>query len=351
MLKGFGKVVDGLKKSVQNVISSNAQFKEDMSWELAGEGIAMIKAQTQSGSLEIQGADQTMTQVKAEKRVQAPTQEEAEAFAPQVEVHVAQEGDEIVMGVDHPEPPVGVSVSVSFQVAAPRQVAVAFETGSGGIKIADIDDEVNAEAGSGSIKVSKCKTAVDVQTGSGSITIAECEGKVDADTGSGSVRLQKIAGDASVHTASGKIRVTSIQGDLEAKTDSGTITVRGSEGAVDLQTSSGRISAELQNLVGKANFRTSSGSVNIKLLEGAAPITARTHSGSITASFPVEFSGNLDAQSVSGSIRCEFPIVAEAKVKGHLKGKIGQGEGPLLDLQTASGRIDITAQGKLETKV
>ena len=124
MFKGFGKVVDGLKKSVQDVVSKSAQFKEELSWDLEGEGVTLVKAQTQSGALELQGAEQTIIAVKAEKRVRAPTQEEAEAFAQQVDVNVELEDDEVVIDAEYPETPPDVTVSVSFKITAPQPVAV-----------------------------------------------------------------------------------------------------------------------------------------------------------------------------------------------------------------------------------
>ena len=333
MFKGFGKVVDDIKKSVQGVVSPTAQFKEELSWDLEGDGVALIKAQTRSGALELQGADQTIVSVKAEKRVRAPTQEEAEAFAQQVEVNVELEDDEVVIDAEYPETPPDVSVSVSFKITAPQSVEVKFKTGSGNIKVSEVEGEVTADAGSGEI------------------TVAECEGSVNADSGSGGIRLQKNIGAAVLHTASGKIRVTGIEGALKATSDSGGITVRNSVGALDLHALSGRISADLQSLMDHANFKTSSGSINVKVAEGAAPVVANTNSGGITVSLPVEFSGELDARTASGSIRCQFPLIADEKVKGHLKGRIGEGEGATLDLQTSSGNIQVTAQGKLETKV
>ncbi len=351
MFKGLGKVVDSITKGVKGVVSPTAQFKEELTWDLEGEGVELITAQTQSGALELQGADQTMVMVKAEKRVRAPTQEEAEAFAQQVALKVEVEDDEVVIGVEYPQPPPAVNVSVSFKITAPRSIEADFKTGSGDMKISGVEGRITAEAGSGAIKIGTCKNAMDLHTGSGGITVTECEGTVTADTGSGGIKLQKIIGSAVLHAASGKIRVTGIEGSLEAKSDSGGITLRNSIGAVDLQATSGRISAVLQTLMDRANFQTSSGSINVKIMEGAAPLVANSHSGGIIISLPVEFSGELDSKSASGTIRCQFPIVAETKVKGHLKGRISEGEGTTLDLQTSSGAIQVTAQGKLETTV
>lgn len=351
MLKGFGKVVDDLKKSVQGVVSPAAQFKEELSWDLEGEGVSVVNARTQSGALDLQGVDQTIVTVKAEKRVRAPTQEHAEAFAQQVKVNVELEDDTVVIAAEYPETPPDVSVSVSFMIKAPPFVEAELKTGSGNIKVSEVGGKVIADAGSGGLKISKCKNTLNLHTGSGAITVAENSGQVNADSGSGGIRLQKNVGAAVLHTASGKIRVSGIEGDLEATSDSGNITVRNSVGALALHALSGRISAELQALVDRANFKTSSGSINVKLAEGTAPVVAITNSGSITLNLPVEFSGELDAKTASGTIRSQFPLIADEKVKGHLKGRIGEGEGVTLDLQTSSGDINITSQGKLETKV
>lgn len=350
MLKGFGKVFDDIKKSVKDVVAPT-QCKEEMAWDLEGEGVTLVKAHTQSGSLDLHGGELTTVNVQAEKVVKAPTQEEADAFAQQVEVIAECEGDTVVLDAQYPDPPDGVDVSVSFKITAPLSVNSKFATGSGSIQVTDVEGEVTLEAGSGGLKLRNCQNTMNLQTGSGEIAIAECNGHVYADAGSGGIKVQQHIGNALLHTASGSIRVTDIEGCLDAKSDSGHITLRNSVGTVDLTALSGRISADLQNVIDHANFKTSSGSINIKLMEGAAPLFARSNSGGISVSLPVEFAGELDARTASGSIRCQFPIFAEEKVQGHLKGRIGEGEGMVLDLETSSGSIQVTARGKFETKV
>jgi DUF4097 and DUF4098 domain-containing protein YvlB len=175
-------------------------------------------------------------------------------------------------------------ISISFEIVVPAGTEVVADTGSGSIAVMNIEAPVNAD------------------TGSGSVTLENITGSVRADTGSGSITLDSIIGPIMADTGSGSIRAERIDGSFHADTGSGSIAVEGRQ-------------------QGKWKIDTGSGSVSVDLPDDAA--------------------FNLNAESNSGGITIDHPLTVQGKVsKKHIKGEV-RGGGPLLHIDTGSGRIRI----------
>jgi DUF4097 and DUF4098 domain-containing protein YvlB len=103
-----------------------------------------------------------------------------------------------------------------------------------------------------------------------------------------------------VTTGSGSIELVGIAGALKAGTGSGKITVDGRQD-------------------GDWKLGTGSGSISVRLPGDAAFI--------------------LDAESRSGGITIDHPLMVEGKISNrHIRGEV-RGGGPLLKIDTGSGRV------------
>lgn len=175
-------------------------------------------------------------------------------------------------------------VSISFEVVVPAGTEVVADTGSGSIMVMNIEAPVDADTGSGSVTLENITGSVRADTGSGSITLENITGSIDADTGSGSIRAEKI------------------EGSFHADTGSGSINVEGRQ-------------------EGRWTLDTGSGSVSVDLPDDAA--------------------FDINAESNSGGITIDHPLTVQGKVsKKHIKGEV-RGGGPLLHIDTGSGRIRV----------
>jgi hypothetical protein len=139
-------------------------------------------------------------------------------------------------------------------------------------------------------------------TDSGSIDTQGLGGMV-AETGSGSIRLQQgVPGDVEAKTGSGNIRLSGLRGGLLAHDGSGNIDVEG------LPTRDWHV-------------RSGSGNVKIQLPADAAfEVVASTGSGSVNTSREL--------------------LVKDVQGRGMLRGK-ANGGGPLIEVMTGSGNIEI----------
>jgi DUF4097 and DUF4098 domain-containing protein YvlB len=197
----------------------------------------------------------------------------------------------------------GRRVSISYTIVVPADSEVRASTGSGSISVNDIAARVNADSGSGRLRLANIGGYVKASTGSGSIRAEKVAGGFKSSSGSGSVYLSQTApGDVSVSTGSGSIELTGIAGSLKADAGSGRITVDGRQ-------------------EGDWKIDSGSGSIRVRLPDDAAFV--------------------LDAESNSGSIAVDHPVTIQGKVsKRHVRGEV-RGGGPLLKIDTGSGRIRV----------
>lgn len=146
------------------------------------------------------------------------------------------------------------------------------------------------------------QTTLRASTGSGGATIEGIQGPVTARTGSGGVRISDVAAEVHADTGSGGIELNNIKGPVVANAGSGGI--RGN------------------NLMAEVRARTGSGGVRLQLSSGEGfDLHARTGSGPVRVAAPItmdNFSGNR--HDVHGRIR---------------------GGGPLIDVATGSGGVDV----------
>jgi DUF4097 and DUF4098 domain-containing protein YvlB len=197
----------------------------------------------------------------------------------------------------------GKRVSISYTIVVPSDSDVIASTGSGSISVNDIAARVEVGSGSGRLRLANIDGFVEASTGSGSIRAEEVAGGFKSSSGSGSVYLSQTApGDVSVSTGSGSIELTGIVGSLKADAGSGRIRVDGRQ---------------------EGDWEIDSGS------------------GSIRVGLPEDAAFQLDAESNSGSIVVDHPLMVEGKIsKRHIRGEV-RGGGPLLKIDTGSGRIRV----------
>ena len=216
---------------------------------------------------------------------------------------IVQSGNTITVSNRHDDSELFRNISIDYDVTTPATTTLKAGTGSGSIEIGGIE------------------TGVTAHTGSGDIHVDNVGANVQLDTGSGSIRATNVHGGGVLQTGSGRIELsTSGPGDVRTKTGSGSIHVDGINGGVRADTGSGSI-----EIAGNPSneWRASSGSGSIQLNPAA------------NARF------NFEAETGSGGIRVDRPIVMQGSLnKHHMTGTVNGG-GPTLRASTGSGSITI----------
>lgn len=343
-----------------------------------------LVAKTSLGSITINGADVADCNVVAQITGRAPTDQEAQELAEQVEITLEMIGDTLTVKADKPSTRHNRSISISYTITVPKQTHVECASSYGAISLSGIRGNVSGKTSSGSIDVEniegtanldtsygsvKCRNLsgdnLVIKTSSGAITAEGIKGPAQLTTSYGSVTCKDFSsgditlksssgtikltnasfGDCDAHTSYGAIDAEAIKGDsIKLHSDSGSIHVAGaSANTASMSTSYGRITGR-QIAAQELNARSGSGNLDIACSD-AAPLdiaaTLVTSYGSIDFTAPPGFEGQADLSTSYGSVRTDRPLTISGEVgKKRLKGTIGQGNGKLF-LQTSSGSINL----------
>jgi len=343
---------------------------------------ATLDVDTSSGTVNIAGTDTGDCHVSVTIVARAPEEEEAQALLDEVEIRLEQSANALKIRADKPKLGNNRSISVSYTIAAPRQINVQCHSAYGSLQVVNINGTVNAKSGSGSIEAENIRGATNLDTsygsitcsdiigaevilhsGSGSITARDIKGTARMDSSYGSVQCEGFAdGDLSLRSGSGRVALTDatfgkcdatssygpvrgdhLRGDL-VKLQSGSGSVEVSDSAVDgmdLSSSYGRVRA-VQIVTGDLKAHSGSGSIDVACAAACPPeLTAdvKTSYGSINVTAPADFAGEVSLVTSYGSVHTDRPITLSGEIsRKKVAGTIGEGQGHL-HLETSSGSI------------
>jgi hypothetical protein len=214
---------------------------------------------------------------------------------------IRQSGNTITIGTNHSESSLFRDVSIDYEITTPSGTTLKAESGSGDLEIGGIEGAVTAETGSGDMKVENIGANARLETGSGSIHATNVHGAATLQTGSGDIDLGLTgAGDVKAQTGSGSIHISGVNGGLRAEAGSGEVEVAG-------------------NLTSEWRLQSGSGSIRANLGSAAKfTLNAETGSGSIHIEQPVLMQGALNKQHVVGTVNGGGPTLRAATGSGNI---------------------------------
>ena len=98
-------------------------------------------------------------------------------------------------------------LDIQFQVTVPKNYNIDLDTGSGSIKVGNLDGTVRAQTSAGSLHFGKIRGSIWGKTSAGGIKVENCDGDVDVQTSAGSVKLGSVGGNVNAKTSAGSIQV------------------------------------------------------------------------------------------------------------------------------------------------
>jgi len=304
------------------ICSASDRAEGSFSRTLKVDGPVDLDVETGSGHINIRAGDGASLVVNAMIKAQEYHGSRAEDRVHQLESNppIEQTGNVIRIGriKDHD---LRQNVSISYELVVPAETRLRASTGSGNQSIEGVRGSLNINTGSGGLKIFNTGGEVHAETGSGNIELHSIKGPVQAHTGSGSIHAESVAGGFTGNTGSGSVTVgLTSSGNVDVETGSGSVEVSGVRGSLGARTGSGRIRAE-GTPAGNWRLHAGSGSIEVKLPPDAAfDLYAHTGSGHVSTNHPITVQGTIRPSEIRGKVR---------------------GGGPLLDVHTGSGSIQI----------
>jgi hypothetical protein len=241
-------------------------------------GPVTVRVATGAGYIHVMPGDPSSVHITAHIRARGPFNAEARVRSIENNPPIQQSGSIIRIGRHTPN-----GVAIDYDITVPPSTQLNAQTGSGDLRIANINGSVTARTGSGSIQADGLSNHIVLQTGSGSIRASfDQSNDVKAQTGSGSITLKNV------------------QGLLSAQTGSGSIHVSGTPSA-------------------GWNLRTGSGSVTMDTGAAHYSINASTGSGTIHSDQPISMTGKIGRRHITGDVNGGGPTVRIVTGSGDIR--------------------------------
>jgi len=206
-----------------------------------------------------------------------------------------------------------VREKLTLYLPADYQEALTLRLRSGNLNMADARQlsslEVNLTSGNVEIGDIDAKN-YDVQASSGNVTLGNWRGEGKMRVTSGNIRLHSLAGAGhEIRSSSGTVRIGSLSGDTALHVTSGTVRVEHFEGSGSISSSSGSVNVGIDRLAGDLSIRCTSGAVRVTVPNSQAfYLEAESMSGSVKTDFPSAKDGRRTVASVGTSpeytLRC-----------------------------------------------
>jgi hypothetical protein len=272
------------EEPASRIYRSKGEWVEEITGTLPAHKTVSIK--TETGPINLQGAQQNTVTYTIHKRVQAQSEQAARRELARLRIVASATGDSTVI---RSEGTGAGNVSLDFDVRVPIQTSlVKLETKGGGIQLDQVDGSVFASSSGGDIGIGKVGGDVQVETGGGAIKIGSAGGQVVAsskggalvigagsnmklDTGGGAIHVGKCRGTVNASTAGGVIELNDVVGMAQAETGGGAIRAISVRGGLRATTGGGAIVAELSPDHGAfkdSNLETPSGDIIVYIPEG-----------------------------------------------------------------------------------
>ena len=245
------------------------------------------------GNVHIAGADQNTIEIEVQRDVRGASDSDAAKILRGEHVLIEQTGNSIAINSTNPDSLHSFfgwnqpNLNVHFEITVPRRFDVRVTTGGGDVELDSLRGDQHVRTAGGQVKLEDIDGNVDVETGGGEVYAHNCKSPLQVRTGGGDITIEGFAGP-----------------DIQARTGGGSV-------SADFVAAPKADSA----------FRTGGGNVSVRL--------------------PGDSALNLDARTGSGDVKTDLPVQVEGEHSDdRLKGTINGG-GPLLEVQTGGGNIDI----------
>jgi DUF4097 and DUF4098 domain-containing protein YvlB len=205
-----------------------------------------------NGSVSITGVSgATSISVFAVTRVEAPTQADANARLPQIEVQVDSTALAVIVETNQPKNTEGRNYVVNYTITVPQDFSIVINSANGDVKLKDINGIVSVNQANGNVKLDDIvgSTTVGMANGSveGRVTLP-LSGTLDINLANGEIDLeipQSTSAQFRAEVGNGSVTVVGLNlQNAQVERYRVTGTLGGGDGTIDLDIANGEIYVE-----------------------------------------------------------------------------------------------------------
>jgi hypothetical protein len=315
---------------------------------------SVVRIETRSADVHLVASPDDTVRVVTLRHVQATTESAIDAILEQIRVTMERQGDQLVLRVREPErgrSRVTVqagpwryrrSIEIELTVAVPARASVEGETMRGDFDAVGLRQPVSLVSTSGDLELSGLAGPGRARTTSGDVTLRDLAQGAVVQVTAGDVDAVAVQGPLTVRATSGDISAQQLQSGARLEASTGDVEVHDVTGSVMISTSAGDVEvtgAAADSCV----IETASGDIVASLRGAPRLVQIRSSSGSVTLAIPPKAGGALDLQTASGSIQVKSAVDVETMNRNRLSGRLG-GSGSVA-VRTSSGDITLAAEG------
>ncbi len=214
----------------------------------------------------------------------------------------------------------------------------------GEVRFADVGRQLSIRANNSRISGQRAGGPLTIDNSFGPVTVSDIQGAVSIRSGNGSVSLTKIRGEANVKTSFALVQATDVGGALTVQNSNGGVQATNMRGA---QVTTSFAPVVLDAVSGPLTIVDQNGAVDVtSTLKGSCqPITIRTSFSPLRVRLQGDASYRVAARTSFGKIRTDFPLNVSGFISNdNVSGMIGGGHCEMT-LTDNNGPIEILKAG------
>jgi len=311
---------------------------------------AQIAIQNPRGDVSISVADGPNIGVRAHQVAYASSDESAKKIFDAQQAHVTVSGNSVLVKVDGNK-----SGRTNLTITVPKSASVNVTTGHGGLTVAGLTGNVDAElqhgdmeatgiqghvhahmANNGDFSAHDIGGDVTVEGNGGDLTLSDIHGKVMLQGDyTGDTHLERADQSVHFHTSRTDLEIARLPGDMSLNGDS--LHATQVVGPVRVVTHSKDI--EMSQVFGDSHIEDRDGRVELGMA-GSYAVEVKNQKGDVEIALPPGANATVDARTHNGDIVSDFPLVIGGDEDKTMSGTIGKG-GPRLTISTEHADLRI----------
>jgi DUF4097 and DUF4098 domain-containing protein YvlB len=315
---------------------------------------AQVQILNPRGDVSISASDESNVSVQAHQVAFASNDAEAKKIFDSQQAHVTVSGSAVLVKVDPNR-----SGRTNLTITVPRSASVNVTTSHGGLTVAGVGGNVDAEVQHGDLETTAIQghvharisnhgdfSAHDIQGdvtvegNGGDLTLSDIHGKVtlQGEYG-GDIHLERADQTIHFHSSRTDMELARLPGDMSMTLDS--LHVTQVVGPIRVVTHSKDI--EMSQVSGDTHIEDKDARVELEMA-GSYPVDVKNNKGDIEVALPAGAAVTVDARTHNGDVVSDFPLEISGDSDKTMTGNIGKG-GPRMTLSTEHADLRLRKGG------